>query len=144
MARTRRPAGRAQRLGAVEADPDRTNPLALLYLNRLSDLLFILARLANPDGDVLWKPGGDRRSDRAATAELVGERAGSVGSSRLLGVGKARHDDFGDLAEHFDLLARQAVNQVSADSRDVPRCRGLERTHSGLSSVSTTTDPRPV
>jgi cob(I)alamin adenosyltransferase len=30
------------------------------YLNRLSDLLFILARLANPDGDVLWKPGGDR------------------------------------------------------------------------------------
>jgi len=31
------------------------------YLNRLSDLLFILARKANePDGDVLWKPGGDR------------------------------------------------------------------------------------
>ena len=28
------------------------------YLNRLSDLLFILSRVANPDGDVLWKPGG--------------------------------------------------------------------------------------
>jgi cob(I)alamin adenosyltransferase len=28
------------------------------YLNRLSDLLFILARCANPSGDVLWQPGG--------------------------------------------------------------------------------------
>jgi cob(I)alamin adenosyltransferase len=28
------------------------------YLNRLSDLLFILSRVANPEGDVLWKPGG--------------------------------------------------------------------------------------
>jgi cob(I)alamin adenosyltransferase len=43
-----------------EADPEHTNREALLYLNRLSDLLFILARVANPDGDVLWKPGGDR------------------------------------------------------------------------------------
>jgi cob(I)alamin adenosyltransferase len=43
-----------------EADPERTNRTALLYLNRLSDLLFILARVANPDGDVLWKPGGER------------------------------------------------------------------------------------
>ena len=42
----------------AEADPDGTNAQALLYLNRLSDLLFILARVANPDGDVLWKPGG--------------------------------------------------------------------------------------
>jgi cob(I)alamin adenosyltransferase len=43
-----------------EADPERTNREALLYLNRLSDLLFILARRANPDGDVLWRPGGER------------------------------------------------------------------------------------
>ena len=41
-------------------DPDGTNPLALTYLNRLSDLLFILGRVANPGGDVLWKPGGER------------------------------------------------------------------------------------
>jgi cob(I)alamin adenosyltransferase len=27
-------------------------------LNRLSDLLFILSRVANPGGDVLWQPGG--------------------------------------------------------------------------------------
>ena len=36
----------------IEADPDRTNPLAAKYLNRLSDLAFILSRLANPEGDV--------------------------------------------------------------------------------------------
>jgi cob(I)alamin adenosyltransferase len=43
-----------------EADAERTNREALLYLNRLSDLLFILSRVANPDGDVLWQPGGER------------------------------------------------------------------------------------
>lgn len=43
-----------------EHDPEHTNREALLYLNRLSDLLFILSRVANPDGDVLWKPGGER------------------------------------------------------------------------------------
>jgi cob(I)alamin adenosyltransferase len=43
-----------------EADPDRSSTEPALYLNRLSDLLFILSRVANPDGDVLWKPGGER------------------------------------------------------------------------------------
>ncbi|MDM7488998.1 cob(I)yrinic acid a,c-diamide adenosyltransferase [Rhodococcus sp. CSLK01-03] len=42
---------------AVAAHPDDTNVLPAKYLNRLSDLLFILGRVANPDGDVLWKPG---------------------------------------------------------------------------------------
>lgn len=42
----------------VEIDGARTNPLAPKYLNRLSDLLFILSRVANPDGDVRWIPGG--------------------------------------------------------------------------------------
>lgn len=37
------------------------NPLAATYLNRLSDLLFILCRVANAGtGDVLWSPGGGR------------------------------------------------------------------------------------
>jgi cob(I)alamin adenosyltransferase len=40
---------------------ETVNPLAARYLNRLSDLLFILARQANAErGDVLWKPGGER------------------------------------------------------------------------------------
>ncbi|HEU0127428.1 MAG TPA: cob(I)yrinic acid a c-diamide adenosyltransferase, partial [Pseudonocardiaceae bacterium] len=43
----------------LTAEPERTNVLPARYLNRLSDLLFILGRVANPDGDVLWKPGGD-------------------------------------------------------------------------------------
>src|SRR3954468_17870121 len=44
----------------LERDAERTNPLTAKYLNRLSDLLFILGRVANPDGDVLWSPGGSR------------------------------------------------------------------------------------
>jgi cob(I)alamin adenosyltransferase len=46
---------------ALAAHGESMNPLTARYLNRLSDLLFILARRANlPGGDVLWKPGGDR------------------------------------------------------------------------------------
>ncbi|MBA3490405.1 MAG: cob(I)yrinic acid a,c-diamide adenosyltransferase [Longispora sp.] len=41
----------------IEADSERTNVLTAKYLNRLSDLLFILSRVTNPDGDVLWAPG---------------------------------------------------------------------------------------
>ncbi|MFD3747622.1 cob(I)yrinic acid a,c-diamide adenosyltransferase [Nocardia sp. NPDC058633] len=43
---------------AVEAHPDDTGVLPAKYLNRLSDLLFILSRATNPSGDVLWQPGG--------------------------------------------------------------------------------------
>ncbi|HEV7710691.1 MAG TPA: cob(I)yrinic acid a c-diamide adenosyltransferase, partial [Asanoa sp.] len=45
----------------IAEDPDRTNTLPAKYLNRLSDLLFILSRTANPDGDVLWVPGGGHK-----------------------------------------------------------------------------------
>lgn len=40
--------------------PGTTNILTCTYLNRLSDLLFILARVANPGGDIKWIPGGER------------------------------------------------------------------------------------
>ncbi len=57
-------ARRAERAAwaAVDAFPDVTNRLPALYLNRLSDLLFVLGRITNPDGDVLWRPGGDDQS----------------------------------------------------------------------------------
>jgi cob(I)alamin adenosyltransferase len=46
---------------AFEVHGDTMNPLTAKYLNRLSDLLFIMARKANDAvGDVLWKPGGER------------------------------------------------------------------------------------
>ena len=41
----------------LEVDGERSNAETARYLNRLSDLLFILARAANPGGDVLWEPG---------------------------------------------------------------------------------------
>ena len=55
---------RAERLVArlMLDDPDHTNHLTLIYLNRLSDLLFVLARFIQRDtgGDVLWVPGAGR------------------------------------------------------------------------------------
>ena len=51
---------RAERLVVelVHNEPD-SNPQAIIYLNRLSDLLFVLSRVANANGrnDVLWTPG---------------------------------------------------------------------------------------
>jgi cob(I)alamin adenosyltransferase len=46
---------------ALEEHGDTMNVLTAKYLNRLSDLLFILGRYANREaGDILWKPGGER------------------------------------------------------------------------------------
>ena len=55
---SRRAERTAWALAAV--DGDRVNPLALTYLNRLSDLMFVLCRIANPGGDVKWVPGASR------------------------------------------------------------------------------------
>jgi cob(I)alamin adenosyltransferase len=50
---------------ALAEHAESMNPLTAHYLNRLSDLLFILSRVSNlpsngGTGDVLWVPGGDR------------------------------------------------------------------------------------
>ena len=46
---------------AYDEHADSMNKPAILYLNRLSDLVFILARHVNREqGDVLWVPGGER------------------------------------------------------------------------------------
>lgn len=53
---------RAERAAVALAAAEPVNPQALAYLNRLSDLLFVLARDVNKTGggDVLWVPGGSR------------------------------------------------------------------------------------
>jgi cob(I)alamin adenosyltransferase len=52
---------RAEREALSAATTLDLSPLALVYLNRLSDLLFILARAANEGGEEpLWKPGASR------------------------------------------------------------------------------------
>jgi len=51
-------------IGVIElAGRDTINPQVITYLNRLSDLLFVLARVANDNGrsDVLWVPGAHRQ-----------------------------------------------------------------------------------
>jgi len=49
---------------AIETHPSDVSPLPAKYLNRLSDFLFILCRVANSDGDVLWRPGGGQPGRR--------------------------------------------------------------------------------
>ena len=53
---------RAERAAVAAARVVPLNPLALAYLNRLSDYLFVAARAVNQNagGDVLWKPGATR------------------------------------------------------------------------------------
>jgi cob(I)alamin adenosyltransferase len=61
MARTVTRRAERSAWAAVGEHGDSVSPLPARYLNRLSDLLFILARQANAGhDDVLWKPGGDR------------------------------------------------------------------------------------
>ena len=53
---------RAERFAVALAERETINPEAIKYLNRLSDHLFVLARVANDKGlsDVLWRPGANR------------------------------------------------------------------------------------
>jgi cob(I)alamin adenosyltransferase len=55
-------ARRAERSAVALNESERVNPVALAYLNRLSDLLFVAARFiaAKQGGDVLWQPGATR------------------------------------------------------------------------------------
>ncbi|MDI9313111.1 MAG: cob(I)yrinic acid a,c-diamide adenosyltransferase [Hydrotalea sp.] len=57
---------RAERSAVALQDMEEVNPLAIQYLNRLSDLLFVLSRILARDprfggkGEVMWKPGKNR------------------------------------------------------------------------------------
>lgn len=56
---------RAERSAVAAGREASLNPLALAYLNRLSDHLFVLARAvaAAEGGDILWEPGATRSAD---------------------------------------------------------------------------------
>jgi len=53
-------ARRAERDTVALAELEPVNPAALVYLNRLSDFLFVLARAVNAGQDPLWMPGANR------------------------------------------------------------------------------------
>ncbi|MBL6605719.1 MAG: cob(I)yrinic acid a,c-diamide adenosyltransferase [Alphaproteobacteria bacterium] len=60
-------ARRAERQMTELATVEPANEHAMQYINRLSDLLFVLARHANDGGksDILWVPGGTQENDKA-------------------------------------------------------------------------------
>lgn len=61
--------------GQEPAESGGINPVAVSYLNRLSDLLFILTRRVNgTEGEKLWVPGGDRNPDAVDVADDPGPR----------------------------------------------------------------------
>jgi cob(I)alamin adenosyltransferase len=83
-------ARRAERTAwaAVADHGDTISPWPAKYLNRLSDLLFILARAANTGtGDVLWHPGGDRLREIGQ----VGAGRGGLQPGQEAGEGLLRH-----------------------------------------------------
>ncbi len=60
-------ARRAERRVVSLAAAEPLNPFVIPYLNRLSDLLFVLARAANADaGETLWQPGGGTGANAAS------------------------------------------------------------------------------
>ncbi len=74
---------RAEREVVALARGEKINPQAAVYLNRLSDLLFVMARAANRGGraEPLWVPGGGRGAKRGAASprKRDGRRARSPG-----------------------------------------------------------------
>lgn len=61
-------ARRAERTAVAAGETRDLNPLALAYLNRLSDHLFVMTRAINAaaGGDILWQPGATRVSPGAS------------------------------------------------------------------------------
>jgi cob(I)alamin adenosyltransferase len=68
----------------VEIEPDSVGPQVLVYLNRLSDLLFVMARLANDGGrgDVLWQPGQSRDVQPAVKPRTSSRAPGGASRAR--------------------------------------------------------------
>jgi cob(I)alamin adenosyltransferase len=71
LARTVVRRGERAAVRLADAEPGTFGDHAIRYLNRLSDLLFVLARVANDQGrrDVLWEPGANRGSKDGASRD---------------------------------------------------------------------------
>ena len=83
MARTVTRRAERSAWAAVGEHGDSVSPLPARYLNRLSDLLFILARQANAGhDDVLWKPGGERGGADTGRADADLQGYAQVGAGR--------------------------------------------------------------
>jgi cob(I)alamin adenosyltransferase len=69
---------RAERDVVTLAQAEPVNPQVLIYLNRLSDFLFVLARVYNDNGreDVLWVPGSSQERKGEASGAVPGQPAG--------------------------------------------------------------------
>ena len=102
---------------AVAAHGATISPWPAKYLNRLSDLLFILARAANAEtGDILWHPGGDRLREIAQVRSgRGGLQPGQEPGQRLVG-----HGQFDVLAGHGP-ESRPRAWRTSTTIRSVPR-----------------------
>ena len=86
------------------------NPVTATYLNRLSDLLFVLARCANlPGGDVLWAPGGGREQAPGRQALTAAPRRVARGGGQPRVVLSAGSLDLG--AAHQDEPDREREEQ---------------------------------
>jgi cob(I)alamin adenosyltransferase len=70
---------------AYAVHAETMNQLAITYLNRLSDLVFILARYVNRErGDVLWVPGGERSQRGTSGGREPTNRAGGERTSNSI------------------------------------------------------------
>ena len=106
---------------AIDEHGETMNVRTARYLNRLSDLLFILARHANREaGDVLWVPGGERRSSRRSRTRRALTRLTSLPVDGLLcgvvcrcGVGwsgNTDRSDGGDEGGHDEALEHDELS----------------------------------
>lgn len=84
---------------AVREFPETTSVWPAKYLNRLSDLLFILSRVANAGDDVLWVPGGERGPDK------IGGSSPDANDDAAAGDAAADATDAGAAASDADAAA---------------------------------------
>jgi cob(I)alamin adenosyltransferase len=123
MARTVTRRAERSAWAAVDRYTDGVSVLPARYLNRLSDLLFILARRANAGpGDVLWVPGEGGRGGGRGLGELVQARAGRG----RLDPGEEAGERVLGQREFHRALVRVCLHHhpVRAERGGLRRCRG--------------------